>query len=153
MEFLDMNLTKDPSFCSILFTVSSTGGFYRKPGSTLPFKLHTKNGKTRQLESIDEYHFVEPKKRGWKPDKNSSLRRLKKTQKPWLNMPLKNFISVWTWIWWGRSLDCPLWIISFFGAGMVQEFFAWTLKSSDWYISYSILQLSGPRTSWKYIYI
>jgi hypothetical protein len=29
------------------------------------------------LESIDEYHFVEPKKEGRKPDTNSSLRRLK----------------------------------------------------------------------------
>ncbi len=29
-------------FCSMLFTVSSDGGFYRKPYSTLVLKLHTK---------------------------------------------------------------------------------------------------------------
>jgi hypothetical protein len=32
--------------------------------------------KTRKLESIHKYHFVERKNEGRKPDKNSSLRRL-----------------------------------------------------------------------------
>ncbi len=42
IEFLDINLTKESSpFSSMLFTVSSTGGFYRKPYSTVDLKLQT----------------------------------------------------------------------------------------------------------------
>jgi hypothetical protein len=33
MEFLDIIMTRDSSLCSMLFTVPSTGGFYRKPWS------------------------------------------------------------------------------------------------------------------------
>jgi hypothetical protein len=46
MEFLDMNLTT--VFFSMLFTVTSTGGFYRKPYSTLVFKLHKKNPQNKK---------------------------------------------------------------------------------------------------------
>jgi hypothetical protein len=62
-------------FCSMLFSVLSTGGLYRKPYPTLVFKIHTRKiRETRKHESIHEYHFVERKNEGRKPDKNSSLR-------------------------------------------------------------------------------
>jgi hypothetical protein len=61
----------------VLFTVSPTGGFYRKPYSTLVLNIHTKKStKQKELESLHEKHFVERKNEGRKPDKNSSLRRL-----------------------------------------------------------------------------
>jgi hypothetical protein len=55
----------------MLFTVLSTGGFYRKPYST-----YKKIRETGKLKSIHKKHFVERKNEGRKPDKNSSLRRL-----------------------------------------------------------------------------
>jgi hypothetical protein len=39
-------------------------------------KPHTKIRKTGKLEAIHEWHFVEQKKKGRKPDKNSIMRRL-----------------------------------------------------------------------------
>jgi hypothetical protein len=61
----------------MLFTVPSTGGFYRKSYSTLVFKIHTKKiPETRKLQAIHEKHFVERKNEGRKPDNNLSLRRL-----------------------------------------------------------------------------
>jgi hypothetical protein len=35
-------------FCSMLFTVLSTGGFYRKPYSTAVLKIHTKNPRNKK---------------------------------------------------------------------------------------------------------
>jgi hypothetical protein len=55
----------------MLFTVSSTGGFQRKPGSTLVLIIPTKNLRTKKLESLHEQHSVEQKNEGRKPDKNS----------------------------------------------------------------------------------
>jgi len=65
--------------CSMLFTVSFTGGFYRGPYSSLVLKILTKTKirETRKLEYIDEYHFVQRKNEGRKPDKNLSLTRFK----------------------------------------------------------------------------
>jgi hypothetical protein len=55
MEFLDVNLSKDSSLLLQLFTVPSTGGFYRKSHSNLVLEIHTKKfRKTRKLESIHE---------------------------------------------------------------------------------------------------
>jgi hypothetical protein len=63
------------NFCSMLFTVPSTGGFERKPYFSLVSKVLTKKiHLTRKLESI--YEVLELKDEGRKPDKNSSLRRL-----------------------------------------------------------------------------
>ncbi len=39
MEFLDFSLTKTRTFCSMLFTVPSTGEFEGKPYSSLVFKV------------------------------------------------------------------------------------------------------------------
>ncbi len=44
MEFLDLNLTKH----SMLFTVPSAGGFYRKPYFTLVLKIQTKNPRNKK---------------------------------------------------------------------------------------------------------
>ncbi len=49
--------------------------------------LKKKIGETRQLGSINEWHFVEQKKVGRKPDKNSSPRRLE--------FMLRNFDQKW----------------------------------------------------------
>jgi hypothetical protein len=76
VEFLDINLTKDSS--RLLHAVNSP--FYRRifkkttlfSGFTNSYK---KIRETRKLGSIQEYHFVERKNGGIKPDKNSSLRR------------------------------------------------------------------------------
>jgi hypothetical protein len=57
----------------MLFTVLSSGWFYRKP---LWFRKSKKIHKTRKLESIYEQHFVEWKNEDRKPDKKSSLRNL-----------------------------------------------------------------------------
>jgi hypothetical protein len=58
MEFLDTNLTKDLNLLlHAIFTVSSIGGFYRKPYSTLVFKIlnsYKKSAGTRKLEPIHE---------------------------------------------------------------------------------------------------
>jgi hypothetical protein len=62
----------------MLFTVSSTGGFLQKTilysGFKTPYKIIPRN---KKLQSILEWHFVEKKNKGRKPDKNSCLRRLK----------------------------------------------------------------------------
>jgi hypothetical protein len=60
----------------MLFTVSSTGGFYRKPYSALVKNSIQKIRETRKLESIHEWRFVEQINEGRKPEKNSSLRSL-----------------------------------------------------------------------------
>jgi hypothetical protein len=56
MEFWDLNLTKDLRvFCSMLFTVPSTGGLYRKPlppGLKNPYKKNLRNNKTRVYSRI-----------------------------------------------------------------------------------------------------
>jgi hypothetical protein len=78
----------------MLFTVPSTGGFERKPYSSLVLKSLQKISETRKLEFIHEYHFVERENEVRKPDKNSSFRRLEfMTQKPRLKIPFKNSIS------------------------------------------------------------
>ncbi len=56
-------------FSSILLTISSSGGFYKKPYSHT-LKIHTKIRETRKLESIHEYPLVVRKNHGRKPDKN-----------------------------------------------------------------------------------
>jgi hypothetical protein len=60
----------------MIFPVPSTGGFYRKPYSSLVLKIRKKIRETKKLESIHEYHFVERKNESRKPGKNLSLRRL-----------------------------------------------------------------------------
>jgi hypothetical protein len=61
MDFLGISLTKDSSL--LLHAIHaihslSTGGFLRKPGSTLVLKIYTKIKKSRKLETICEKHFV-----------------------------------------------------------------------------------------------
>ncbi len=51
MEFLDVTVTKDSSLFFMLFTVPSTGGFYRKPYSR---KSIQKFRETRKLKSVHE---------------------------------------------------------------------------------------------------
>jgi hypothetical protein len=77
MEFLDINLTKDSS---LLFDAIHNLFYLRilkKTNSSLVLKSFQKIRETRKLKSIHEQHFVEMKNEGRKPDKNSSLRRLK----------------------------------------------------------------------------
>ncbi len=53
MEFLDINLTKDSSLLlHAIFTVYSTGGFYRKPYSTEVLKLHTIKSAKQENSSL-----------------------------------------------------------------------------------------------------
>jgi hypothetical protein len=93
MEFLDMNLTKDLRLLlHAIHSLYTTGVFYWKPYSTLVLitprkKIH----ETRKLESFHELQFGEQKNEGRKPDKNSSLRRLKFM--PRWKLPFKNSIS------------------------------------------------------------
>ncbi len=42
MEFLDINITKTPVFCSMLFTVPSTGGFQENYTLLLVLKILSK---------------------------------------------------------------------------------------------------------------
>jgi hypothetical protein len=75
MEFLDVSLTKHSSL--LLHAIHSP--FYwwilKKAILFLGFKNPCKKIlETRKIESILEYHFVEQKNEGRKPDKNSSLR-------------------------------------------------------------------------------
>jgi hypothetical protein len=79
MEFLGINLTKDSSL--LLHAIHSH--FYwqilKKTMLFSGFKNPFKNIREtrKKIESIHEWHFVERKKEGRKPDKNSSLRRRK----------------------------------------------------------------------------
>ncbi len=52
----------------MLFKLPSTGGFHRKPYSSLVLKIHTKICETRKHESIHGQHFEERKIEGRKPD-------------------------------------------------------------------------------------
>ncbi len=62
IEFLYINLTKDSSLLlHAIFTVSSTGVFYRKPYSTLVLKHHTVRSAKQKNSSL---HFVEQKNEG-----------------------------------------------------------------------------------------
>jgi hypothetical protein len=54
MKYLDINLTKDSSLLLMLFTVPSTGGFHRKPYSSLATKILPKNPRNKKLESTNE---------------------------------------------------------------------------------------------------
>ncbi len=81
----------------MLFTVHSTGGFLTKiiiySGFKNSYKKNPRNKKTGVYSWIA---FCRTEKRGRKPDKSSSLRRLEfmsRTQKPWLKMAFKNSIS------------------------------------------------------------
>ncbi len=90
MEFLDISLTNDSIF-SMLFIFPPTGGFWRKPYSSLVLKiLTTKPGETRKLEVIHESHFVEWENEGRKLECEKTRVY---AQKPQLNMPFKNSIS------------------------------------------------------------
>jgi hypothetical protein len=51
----------------MLFTVPSTGRFYRKPFLSLVLKILTKN--PREKKTGVYCHFVEQKNKGRKPDK------------------------------------------------------------------------------------
>jgi hypothetical protein len=70
IKFLVMNLTKYLVFCSMLFTVSSTGGIYRKP-------RNQKNPQKKKTRVYHEKHFLVQKNEVRKSDKSFSLRRLK----------------------------------------------------------------------------
>jgi len=59
MEFLDISLQKTLVFCAMLFTVSSTGGFVRKPYSSVVLKILKKISERIKLETVHEQHFVE----------------------------------------------------------------------------------------------
>jgi hypothetical protein len=77
MEFLDISYTKDSS----LFLQAIHIPFYwRILKKTIPFSGFKNPCKkifeTRKLDSTYEWHFVERKNEGRKPEKNSSLRRL-----------------------------------------------------------------------------
>jgi hypothetical protein len=52
MQFLNMILTKDSSLCSMQFTVSSTGGFYRKLYYTPDLKLRTEKSAKKNNSSL-----------------------------------------------------------------------------------------------------
>ncbi len=78
MEFLDINLTEDSSV--LLDAIHSL--FYRRILKKSIVYYDFKNPykkicETKKLESLHEQHFVERKNESRKPDKNSSLRRLK----------------------------------------------------------------------------
>jgi hypothetical protein len=55
----------------MLFTVPSTGAFYRKTYSSLVLIILKKIREKRKLESIHDKHFAERKNEGRKPNKNS----------------------------------------------------------------------------------
>ncbi len=78
---MDIDLTKDSSLLHHAIHRLSTGGFLKKTRLHSGIKIHTKICETRKLENklefINEYLLVERKNEGRKPDKNSSLRRLK----------------------------------------------------------------------------
>ncbi len=61
----------------MLLKVFPLAGFKRKTDSILFNKYIQKIRETIKLEFIREKHFVERKNEGRKPDKDSSLRRLK----------------------------------------------------------------------------
>jgi hypothetical protein len=48
MEFLNISYINDRVFFSMLFPIPSTGGFYKKPYSSLVFKIHTKNPRNKK---------------------------------------------------------------------------------------------------------
>jgi hypothetical protein len=63
MEFLEINLTKNLSL--LVDAISSTGGFYRKPHSTLVLKIHTKkSAKQENLSLIMNNSRCRTEKRG-----------------------------------------------------------------------------------------
>ncbi len=75
---MHINLTKDSSL--LLNAIHSL--FYRRSLKKIILFSGFKNPyikicETRKLESLNEYHFVERKNVGGKPNKNLSLRRLK----------------------------------------------------------------------------
>jgi hypothetical protein len=78
MEFLDNILTKHSSL--LLHAIHSL--FYWRILKTTIFSYgfkipHEKIHETRKLEYIDEYHLVDQKNVGRKPDKTSNMRKLK----------------------------------------------------------------------------
>jgi hypothetical protein len=52
----------------MLFTVPATGGFERKPYSSLVLRILTKYPRNKKLESIHGHDFVEQKNLGRKRD-------------------------------------------------------------------------------------
>ncbi len=76
MKFLDTILTKDfaPCYIHSPFLLAD----FIENHTLLWFSIFIqKFREARKLEPIHEYHFLEPKNEGEKPDKNSSLRRIK----------------------------------------------------------------------------
>jgi hypothetical protein len=49
MKSLDINLTKDSSLLLMLCTVSTSGGFCRKPYFSLVLKIQTKNPRSKKM--------------------------------------------------------------------------------------------------------
>jgi hypothetical protein len=86
MEFLDIGQNTQV-FCSMLFPISSTCGFHRKPHSPLVLKIHTqKIQEARKLESINECILLNGKKRGKKTrQKIESKKTCFFAQKPSIN--------------------------------------------------------------------
>ncbi len=72
---LGYHLKKIQAFCSMQFTVPSTGGCYRKQYSTLGLKIHTKKSAKQENSSLFLNSICRTEKRGQKPDKNLSLSR------------------------------------------------------------------------------
>ncbi len=75
-------------FCSMLLTVPFTGGFYRKPYSTLVLNIHTKNPKKQENSSLFINRILQNGKTRVEIPADSKLCPETSTKKPF-----KNFIS------------------------------------------------------------
>jgi hypothetical protein len=69
MEFLDINVTKDPSLFPMLFTIHSTGGFYRKPYSSLVLKIVSNKSAKQKNSTLLMNIIFRTENDGRKPDK------------------------------------------------------------------------------------
>jgi hypothetical protein len=81
-------------FCNMLFTVPSTGGFYRKPYSTLVLKFMRRNPRNKITRVYSSIAFSRTKKRWYKTKQKLKSEKVQVyAPKPFLNMPFKNSIS------------------------------------------------------------
>ncbi len=130
MEFSDISLTKDSSLLLHAFHSRI------KENQTILWFLKILKKKTRKLEFIHEWRFVEGKNEGSKPDK-TILRRL---EKPRLKMPFKNSLS-------GKQLRYQNHRnrMSVFALPLV-DFQVWTGGKSI-YRKYQVLSLFPPPSS------
>jgi hypothetical protein len=70
MEFLDISLARDSSpLLQGIFTFHSTGGFYRKPYSSLVLKILITNQRNKKTQVYTKWRLAERKNEGRKPDK------------------------------------------------------------------------------------